>query len=285
MNTESPALLKSKDIAAIYNVTDREVTKWHAAGIIPSEIHVGRVIRFDAATTAAASHRASALIVGAPTPDGDDYPAIDGLFIFPAPQEKRRDDGFTEFSVSAYGRTSDVFQESSRAEDQRIGDLISYKLMVISGAMVIPTGIIPTVFSIGINEAMPGPFNVRSNGGRIPILEPGLLGPSPYKMTYSENLLWRFSDAVEDVSMSGDGFAMDYGTGLLEYGTTRVYWVTATWVGTGLFVPDQKIAIVVSDPTIKTVALRSFGKFTEVELSTNTQSFNLPPSLASITYP
>lgn len=55
--------------------------------------------------SAAATHRA-ALAVGTDMPGGS-APAIDGLKIFPKPQEKRRDDGFTEFIVSAYGRLSE----------------------------------------------------------------------------------------------------------------------------------------------------------------------------------
>jgi hypothetical protein len=38
-------------------------------------------------------------------PFDDGAPAIDGLFIFPDPQEQVRDDGFVEFRVTAYGRT------------------------------------------------------------------------------------------------------------------------------------------------------------------------------------
>ena len=59
---------------------------------------------FACKTSAAATHRAT-LAVGAIFP-GDSDPAIDGLKIFPEPQEKRRNDGFTEFTVSGYGRTS-----------------------------------------------------------------------------------------------------------------------------------------------------------------------------------
>ena len=36
----------------------------------------------------------------------NEAPAIDGLFIFPDPAEAVRDDGFTEFRVTAYGRTN-----------------------------------------------------------------------------------------------------------------------------------------------------------------------------------
>jgi hypothetical protein len=39
-------------------------------------------------------------------PFDDGAPAIDGLYIFPEPQETARDDGFVEFRVTAYGRTN-----------------------------------------------------------------------------------------------------------------------------------------------------------------------------------
>jgi hypothetical protein len=39
-------------------------------------------------------------------PMDDGAPAFDGLFIFPGPQEIVRDDGFVEFRVTAYGRTT-----------------------------------------------------------------------------------------------------------------------------------------------------------------------------------
>jgi hypothetical protein len=54
-------------------------------------------------TSNAATHRAI-LAVGNDMPDGDTAPCIDGLKIFPEAQERRREDGFTEYIVSAYGR-------------------------------------------------------------------------------------------------------------------------------------------------------------------------------------
>ena len=48
------------------------------------------------------------LQVGEQLPNDDGKPTIDGAWIFPAPQETRRGDGFVEFAVSAYGRTSEV---------------------------------------------------------------------------------------------------------------------------------------------------------------------------------
>jgi len=59
---------------------------------------------FACKTSAAATHRAT-LVAGSDFP-GDWYPAIDGLKIFPNPQEKRRNDGFTEFTVSGFGRVN-----------------------------------------------------------------------------------------------------------------------------------------------------------------------------------
>lgn len=53
-----------------------------------------------------AAYYRSRLNVGDPMPDDDGAPAIDGLYIFPEPQEIARDDGFVEFRVTAYGRTN-----------------------------------------------------------------------------------------------------------------------------------------------------------------------------------
>lgn len=56
-------------------------------------------------TSQSATHRAT-LAVGNDMPDGDSSPCIDGLKIFPEVQERRREDGFTEYIVSAYGRSN-----------------------------------------------------------------------------------------------------------------------------------------------------------------------------------
>lgn len=48
----------------------------------------------------------NAIKVNEPMPFDDGAPAIDGIYIFPEPQEVVRDDGFVEFRVTAYGRTT-----------------------------------------------------------------------------------------------------------------------------------------------------------------------------------
>lgn len=63
-----------------------------------SQTYLGR-------TANAATHRAT-LAVGNNMPDGNSSPCIDGLKIFPEPQERRREDGMTEFIVTAYGRSN-----------------------------------------------------------------------------------------------------------------------------------------------------------------------------------
>lgn len=55
---------------------------------------------------------------GKTMPLDDGKPAIDGLYIFPDPQETTRDDGFVEFRVTAYGRSNTMgfFNKRIRSE-------------------------------------------------------------------------------------------------------------------------------------------------------------------------
>lgn len=76
-----------------------------------------RVERTYICPTADESRFRPVLAEGAILPFDDGTPSIDGLYIFPTPNEVRRDDGYTEFRVTAYGRTgtsSDVEISSTR---------------------------------------------------------------------------------------------------------------------------------------------------------------------------
>ena len=73
-------------------------------------------------TANAATHR-STLAVGNNMPGGDSSPCIDGLKIFPEVQERRQDDGMTEFIVSAYGRSNTT---GSRAEVGTVKNISVY---------------------------------------------------------------------------------------------------------------------------------------------------------------
>jgi hypothetical protein len=56
--------------------------------------------------TARSSVNRAALAIGQNMPDGNSSPCTDGLKIFPEVQEVRREDGFTEYKVCAYGRVN-----------------------------------------------------------------------------------------------------------------------------------------------------------------------------------
>ena len=78
-----------------------------------------RVDRTYACRTERASVFRQQFAVGTILPFDDGTPAIDGLYIFPDAQETRKEDGFTEFKVSAYGRTNTTGQVSSTVEEGR----------------------------------------------------------------------------------------------------------------------------------------------------------------------
>ena len=61
--------------------------------------------------------------VNEPMPFDDGAPAIDGLYIFPEPQEIVRDDGFVEFRVTAYGRTN-IFSNTAFEKNSAIGTYV-----------------------------------------------------------------------------------------------------------------------------------------------------------------
>jgi hypothetical protein len=65
-----------------------------------------RVERSFAVPAAQAATYRPLFAVGEPMPFDDGAPAIDGLYIFPEPQEVASGDGFVQFRVTAYGRSS-----------------------------------------------------------------------------------------------------------------------------------------------------------------------------------
>ena len=104
-----------KTPSGLYATGDRTVSTF-PSGLVRVEQ------AFVCKTSAAATHRA-ALAVGTDMPGGS-APAIDGLKIFPEPQEKQRGDGFTEFIVSAYGRVRAYFYNfSEQTVKQRISNI------------------------------------------------------------------------------------------------------------------------------------------------------------------
>jgi hypothetical protein len=85
------------------------------------------------------------LAAGNTLPNDDGSPSIDGLYIFPDPQEQRREDGFIEFRVTAYGRTNVTGQQNSFADTQRLTFGTFYYTGINAGLTPVPgLGIIGT---------------------------------------------------------------------------------------------------------------------------------------------
>ena len=204
---------------------------------------------------AAATHRA-ALVIGAAMPDGDTTPAIDGLYIFPTPQEIRKPDGFTEFRVSAYGRVTAALQNiSSEHREYSAGDM-AFKLKVITGSIVVPAGTTITSDVVGLAADSFDPFD----------------------FIYQSSYAWLV--AVTDIS--------DYRTVLLRAqvvnsvdGNTSTDEVTInvrarsfTFLNDGV---DENGfydtgSIIFLDPVWKIKAQRNFGKFSEVDIESDISS-------------
>lgn len=82
--------------------------------------------------------------VNEPMPFDDGAPAIDGLYIFPTVQEQVRDDGFVEFRVTAYGRsTIDPYVQVLRVSGQLT--VAIQESEIIPGAPGIPDREVTTV--------------------------------------------------------------------------------------------------------------------------------------------
>jgi hypothetical protein len=92
-----PAIIYQKTPGGLFATGERTVSTF-PSGLI-------RVDQSFVCPTSDAATNRNALAVGSEMPGGS-YPATDGLKIFPEPQEKKRDNGFTEFIVSAYGRVN-----------------------------------------------------------------------------------------------------------------------------------------------------------------------------------
>lgn len=128
-----------------------------------------RVDRTYACRKALADRYRRDLAVGNPLPLDPGTPAIDGLYIFPEPREIVRDDGFSEFRVSAYGRTNttgtEQISEEYTTESITVGgttgtallknNLLTKEVVLLEGETILPTtdaisGTPTVVFDFGI---------------------------------------------------------------------------------------------------------------------------------------
>jgi len=146
------AIIYEKSNGSLVATGNRRVTTFESGLVRVDRVYV-------CATTNAAAHRLT-LMMGGELPDDDGAPAIDGLFIFPAPQETTRGDGFTEFAVSAYGRVSSAPKTDASSVITLLGyyGRIFYSLNIITGEVPLPRGNEFNAVDIQVDPAIFDPF-------------------------------------------------------------------------------------------------------------------------------
>lgn len=188
----------------------------------------------------AATHRAT-LAIGSAPPDSNTAPAIDGLYIFPAPEEIQKPDGFTEFRVSAYGRTATGAQNVFLQQEDKKTEFVSYKVWKVSCEIVVRQGEFVDVNSLGLEDYLEA-FDFSITPGAIISSTGGI-----YEIRRVD-LVW--SDL----------------RGILYNVTYGIIGITEPW-NQDIFVHYPKIIISTS---------RSFGEFVEVEITTEREAAAAP---------
>ena len=98
------------------------------------------------------------IAIGSAMPDGNSDPAVDGLYIYPTPQE-REDGSITEFIISAYGRATTAFENWQPVIKTYLTGGIYYSVYEISGSIAVPRGASLTYEDLGIDPVYAEPFN------------------------------------------------------------------------------------------------------------------------------
>ena len=140
------AIIYEKTPGSLITTGDRKVTTFES-GLV-------RVDRIYVCPTRDASLHRSILSEGNELPDDDGSPSIDGLYIFPAPQESTRGDGFTEFVVSAYGRTRTklAMAEPEVVTTLGFGGYLYYSVYALAGTAVVKKGDGLSYLELGIDD-------------------------------------------------------------------------------------------------------------------------------------
>jgi hypothetical protein len=207
-------------------------------------------------SSAAATHRAT-LAVGNAPPDDDGAPCIDGLFIFPQPQELQRGDGFAEFEVSSYGRTTDTARINDLTQSVVIANSTSggvkCKFWKVSGSIVIPYNTGLDYEDLGLNEEIMAPFDVE------------LVSYPSYEMAsvtlLSETKLMDKIIYLTQMASQSSPLAQE----AMEANIRKyLRWYEVRFKNDGVIVPDFAPQILVKNPIIKATATRNFGRFTEI---------------------
>jgi hypothetical protein len=231
-------------------------TGQRAVATFPSSLcRVDRV--FIAKRSAANFHRAT-FAVGASMPEDTGEPSIDGLYIFPAATEQEIGDGFTEFRVSAYGRTSNLAQVTQLTDvfmtESQLPFNTYFRTWQIEGQAAVLFGSAIDFSDLTIDSELLLPFAFES----------------------WTNPTWEVLSVTEDEVVSASGVAPVGGDtfSLRAVPLVRRKY-TVTFQEDGVEVPGSAQTFWLADPKIEIVAVRNFGKFNELEFTTTRQFLSL----------
>ena len=188
------------------------------------------------ATSDAEGHRAT-VAVGASMPDGNTAPCVDGLYIFPAPQEVKRGDGFTEFRVSAYGRTTTTVQSAGYVQVGLTTTEFSCSVFELQGSLVVTNSELAEISAVDrldCNEFFGISEWVNGNASYAPF---------DFSFKNPSGVLYSFS-----IGGSAAGFGY-------------YFYLAAYDVG--------NMTCILYNPILIIKSIRRFGKFLEVEIVTS----------------
>lgn len=151
----------------IYEKTNGALVPSSGRSVTSFESGLCRVDQVYTCTDISSSANRIELAVGNSMPDGNDSPCIDGLFIYPSPQETKRQDGFVDFVVSAYGRThSEIKNYQVRSLPYRMANPnadVRFSLNELQGMITIRRGSTLTINDLGLDLSIFDPFGFWLN--------------------------------------------------------------------------------------------------------------------------
>ena len=220
---------------------------------------------YTCATAYADTHRAT-LGLGENMPDGNDAPAVDGLYIGQAPAETQTPEGFTEFQVSAFGRTIKTTPDLINLPERLSFAPINFSVWRASGSVVIPynTVLSPRELGLTYDDVFLTPFDISrqdiSRAYPLSIVETTITKPTA--------TIHPLPDVVRE---EGAFNQLEY---RLPIEGVREYTVQMTTDGTTQLGAD--IVFSLRDPEIRYSAFRTFGKFMEIDFETVRTPYLLP---------
>jgi len=226
---------------------------------------------FIGATSNKEIHR-SLLEVGNDMP-GDQYPSIDALKIYPAVQEKRMADGFTEYIVSAFGRTSSKAGdlETKRIEvkfDQDYG----YTYLKTTGKATVPVGEAYTFKDTGLQgDYYPSnPFSKQFvyTYHRLHLI-------NSYQRI---NYLKTYDDYGNEIKLWENRYRLD----AIVYAPGDN--ISANYPGITFGYIESEVAYLATfiDPHVFVLARRNFGSFDEIDFTTTILKEDLVGGISTV---